>query len=140
VTLRDLPTVNAVLNSTSALLLLCGWWLIRHGRRNAHRIAMLGALTTSTLFLVSYLAYHFEVGSVRFSGAGAIRAVYFSILFGHTVFAAVIVPLVLVTVWRALGGRFEAHRALARYTLPLWLWVSVSGVVVYWMLYRLGQG
>jgi uncharacterized membrane protein YozB (DUF420 family) len=137
VTFRDLPTVNAVLNTTSAVLLLGGWWLIRHGRRDAHRLAMLAALTTSTLFLVSYLAYHFEVGSVRFTGAGAIRAVYLSILLSHTVLAAVIVPLVLVTVWRALGGRFAAHRALARYTLPLWLWVSVSGVVVYWMLYRL---
>jgi uncharacterized membrane protein YozB (DUF420 family) len=137
VTFRDLPTVNAVLNTTTAVLLLAGWWLIRHERRDAHRLAMLTALTTSSLFLVSYLAYHFEVGSVRFAGAGAIRAVYLSILVSHTVLAAVIVPLVLVTVWRALGGRFEAHRALARYTLPLWLWVSVSGVVVYWMLYRL---
>jgi uncharacterized membrane protein YozB (DUF420 family) len=139
VTFRDLPTVNAVLNTTTTVLLLAGWGLVRRGRRGAHRLAMLAALTTSSLFLVSYLAYHFEVGSVRFSGAGAIRAVYLSILFSHTVLAAVIVPLVLVTVWRALGGRFEAHRALARYTLPLWLWVSVSGVVVYWMLYRLAQ-
>jgi uncharacterized membrane protein YozB (DUF420 family) len=137
VTWRDLPTLNAVLNAASALLLLAGWWLIRHGRRSAHRAAMLAALTTSALFLVSYLAYHFEVGSVRFAGKGAIRAVYLSILLSHTVLAAVIVPLVLLTVARALRGRFEAHRAVARYTLPLWLWVSVSGVVVYWMLYQL---
>lgn len=136
-TWRDLPTLNAVLNTASALLLLAGWWLIRHGRRRAHRAAMLAALTTSALFLVSYLAYHFEVGSVRFAGKGAIRAVYLSILLSHTVLAAVIVPLVLLTVARALRGRFEAHRAVARYTLPLWLWVSVSGVVVYWMLYQL---
>ncbi len=136
-TWRDLPTLNAALNTASALLLLTGWWLIRHGRRDAHRRAMLLAVATSTLFLVSYLAYHFEVGSVRFTGQGPIRTVYFAILLGHTVLAAAIVPLVLVTLRRALRGRFEAHRALARITLPLWLWVSVSGVVVYWMLYRL---
>jgi uncharacterized membrane protein YozB (DUF420 family) len=137
VTYRDLPTLNAVLNATSAVLLLAGWWLIRHGRRVAHRRAMLAALATSTLFLVSYLAYHFEVGSVRFTGQGPIRTVYFAILVSHTVLAVAIVPLVLVTLARALRGRFEAHRSLARITLPLWLWVSVSGVVVYWMLYRL---
>ena len=136
-TFRDLPTLNAALNAASAVLLLTGWWLIRRGRRVAPRRAMLAALATSTLFLVSYLAYHFEVGSVRFTGQGAIRTVYFVILVGHTVLAAAIVPLVLVTLRRALRGRFDAHRALARITLPLWLWVSVSGVVVYWMLYRL---
>ena len=96
-TYRDLPTLNAVLNATSAVLLLTGWWLIRRGRRDAHRRAMLAALATSTLFLVSYLAYHFEVGSVRFTGQGPIRTVYFAILIGHTVLAAAIVPLVLVT-------------------------------------------
>jgi uncharacterized membrane protein YozB (DUF420 family) len=137
VTFRDLPSVNAVLNTASAVLLLAGWRLIRRGRRRAHRRAMLAALATSALFLVSYLVYHFEAGSVRFAGRGLVRRVYLSILLSHTVLAAAIVPLVLVTVVRALRGRFEAHRALARYTLPLWLWVSVSGVVVYWMLYRL---
>lgn len=136
-TLQDLPTLNAALNATSALLVLAGWWLIRHGRRDAHRRTMLLAVATSTLFLVSYLVYHFEVGSVRFTGRGFVRAVYFVILFGHTVLAVVIVPLVLATLRRALRGRFDAHRSLARVTLPLWLWVSVSGVVVYWMLYRL---
>jgi uncharacterized membrane protein YozB (DUF420 family) len=138
VTFQDLPTLNAALNTASAVLLLTGWWLIRDGRRDAHRRTMLAACTTSTLFLVSYLTYHFEVGSVRFTGQGAIRTVYFVILVGHTVLAVAIVPLVLVTLRRALRGRFDAHRALARITLPLWLWVSVSGVVVYWMLYRLG--
>jgi len=137
VTYQDLPTLNAVLNATSAVLLLAGWWLIRRGRRVAHRRAMLAALATSTLFLVSYLAYHFEVGSVRFTGQGLVRTVYFVILVSHTLLAVAIVPLVLVTLGRALRGRFEAHRALARITLPLWLWVSLSGVVVYWMLYRL---
>jgi uncharacterized membrane protein YozB (DUF420 family) len=139
VTYQDLPTLNAVLNATSAVLLLTGWWLIRHGRRIAHRRTMLAALATSTLFLVSYLAYHFEVGSVRFTGQGLVRTLYFAILVSHTLLAVAIVPLVLVTLRRALRGRFEAHRALARITLPLWLWVSVSGVVVYWMLYRLEQ-
>jgi uncharacterized membrane protein YozB (DUF420 family) len=137
VTWQDLPTLNAALNTTSAVLLLTGWRLIRRGRRDAHRRAMLAALATSTLFLVSYLAYHFQVGSVRFTGQGPIRTVYFAILVSHTVLAAAIVPLVLLTLARALRGRFEAHRALARVTAPLWLWVSVSGVVVYWMLYRL---
>jgi uncharacterized membrane protein YozB (DUF420 family) len=138
VTARDLPTLNAVLNSTCALLLLAGWWLARRGRRAAHRATMLAALLVSALFLASYLVYHFEVGSVRFTGQGWLRAVYFSLLLSHTVLAAAILPLVLVTVWRALGGRVEAHRAVARWTMPLWLYVSASGVAVYWMLYRLG--
>jgi uncharacterized membrane protein YozB (DUF420 family) len=140
VTTRDLPTLNAVLNTACALLLTTGWVLIRRRRREAHRLAMLGALATSVAFLASYLVYHFEVGSVRFAGRGAVRALYFTVLVSHTVLAAAIVPLVLVTVVRALRGRFEAHRAVARWTLPLWLWVSVSGVVVYWMLYRSGYG
>lgn len=134
---RDLPTLNACLNATAFALLLAGWWLVRRGRREAHRRAMLLALATSLAFLVSYLVYHAEVGSVRFAGRGPIRAVYFAILISHTVLAAVIVPLVGVTATHALRGRFDAHRAVARYTLPLWLWVSASGVAVYWMLYRL---
>jgi uncharacterized membrane protein YozB (DUF420 family) len=137
VTAADLPTVNAVLNASSAAFLLTGWLLIRRGRRDAHRRAMLGALACSALFLTSYLVYHAQVGSVRFTGEGAIRTVYFAILISHTVLAVVIVPLVLVTLVRALRGRFAAHRAVARYTLPLWGWVSLSGVAVYWMLYRL---
>jgi uncharacterized membrane protein YozB (DUF420 family) len=133
----DLPTLNAALNTSSAALLLLGWILIRTGRREAHRRAMLAALTCSALFLVSYLVYHFQVGSVRFTGEGPIRTVYFALLLSHTILAVAIVPLVLVTVVRALRGRFEAHRRIARVTLPLWGWVSVSGVAVYWMLYRL---
>ena len=133
----DLPTLNAALNASSAALLLVGWMLIRSGHRDGHRLAMLGALACSTLFLTSYLAYHFQVGSVRFTGQGPIRLFYFSLLITHTVGAVVIVPLVLVTLTRALRARFAAHRAIARITLPLWGWVSVSGVVVYWMLYRL---
>jgi uncharacterized membrane protein YozB (DUF420 family) len=138
VTVRDLPTLNAVLNSTCALLLLIGWWLARRGRRDAHRATMLAALLVSALFLASYLVYHFEVGSVRFTGHGPLRTVYFAVLLSHTVLAAAILPLVLVTLRRALGGRVEAHRALARWTMPLWVYVSASGVAVYWMLYRLG--
>jgi uncharacterized membrane protein YozB (DUF420 family) len=136
-TLSDLPTVNAVLNASAATLLALGWVLIRSGRRDAHRLAMLGAVVCSALFLVSYLVYHAEVGSVRFTGQGTIRTVYFAVLISHTVLAVVIVPLVLLTLTRALGGRFPAHRAVARFTLPLWGWVSLSGVAVYWMLYRL---
>ncbi len=136
-TIRDLPTLNAVLNTSSALLLATGWVLIRRRRRDAHRRAMLGALAVSAAFLTSYLVYHSQVGSVRFTGQGPVRTVYFALLLSHTLLAAVIVPLVLFTLARALRGRFDAHRALARWTFPLWMWVSVSGVVVYWMLYRL---
>lgn len=134
---RDLPALNAVLNGTSALLLATGYLLIRGGRREAHRRVMLAALATSALFLASYLAYHLQVGSVRFQKQGAIRTVYFAVLISHTVLAAVILPLILVTLRRALASRFEAHRRLARLTLPLWGYVSVSGVLIYWMLYRL---
>ena len=136
-TIRDLPALNAVLNTSCAVLLTLGWALIRRRRRDAHRLAMLGALAVSAAFLASYLVYHAQVGSVRFGGQGPVRAVYFAVLSSHTLLAAAIVPLVLVTLARALRGRFDAHRALARWTLPLWMWVSVSGVVVYWMLYRL---
>jgi uncharacterized membrane protein YozB (DUF420 family) len=129
------PSLNAVLNATSACLVTSGWLLIRRGHRQAHRRVMLGAFATSSLFLVSYLAYHSQVGSVRFAGLGPVRLVYFALLLSHTVLAAVIVPLVLVTLARGLGGRYDTHRPLARLTAPLWLWVSVSGVAVYWMLY-----
>ena len=136
-TVRDLPTLNAALNATSAVLLVLGWVLVRRRRLEAHRRAMLGAVGCSTLFLVSYLVYHAQVGSVRFQGQGWIRPLYFAILLTHTVLAAAIVPLVLVTLTRALRGRFEAHRRLARVTFPLWAYVSVTGVVIYVMLYRL---
>jgi uncharacterized membrane protein YozB (DUF420 family) len=137
VTVRDLPTLNAVLNALSAGFLLLGYVLIRQGRREAHRRAMLAAVACSAVFLTSYLVYHAQVGSVRFTGTGAIRTVYFAILLSHTVLAAVILPLVLLTLRRALRGDFGRHRALARVTFPLWAYVSVTGVVVYWMLYRL---
>lgn len=136
-TVRDLPTLNAVLNALAAGFLLWGYVLIRTGRREAHRRAMLAAVACSAAFLVSYLTYHAHVGSVRFARTGTIRTVYLTILLTHTVLAAVILPLVLVTLRRALRGDFARHRALARLTLPLWAYVSVTGVVVYWMLYRL---
>lgn len=136
-TLQDLPALNALLNSSSALLLAMGFLFIRAGRRDAHRNCMLGAVACSSLFLTSYLYYHAHVGSVRFTGVGAIRTVYFAILVSHTVLAVTIVPLVGLTLGRALRGRFDLHRRAARVTLPLWGYVSVTGVVVYWMLYRL---
>lgn len=135
-----LPTVNAVLNGAAAVLLATGYRMIRRGRREAHRRLMLAAFSVSVLFLVSYLVYHYEVGSVRFTGTGPIRTVYFTILISHTVLAAAVPPLAVVTLWRALKGRLEAHRRIARLTLPVWLYVSASGVAVYWMLYRLGAG
>lgn len=134
---RDLPTVNAALNATATLLLLLGWRLIRARRVGAHRRAMLAALGCSALFLVSYLVYHFEAGSVRFPGTGAARSVYLAILASHTLLAAALPVLVAVTVSRALARRFDRHRRIARVTLPVWLYVSVTGVVVYWMLYRM---
>lgn len=136
-TTRDLPAFNALLNGLSAALLLAGYLLIRARRRTAHRAAMLGAVASSALFLASYLYYHAQVGSVRFTGQGPLRILYFAILGTHTVLAAAIVPLVLVTLQRALSGRFDRHRHVARITLPLWAYVSVTGVVIYWMLYRL---
>jgi uncharacterized membrane protein YozB (DUF420 family) len=137
VSLRDLPAVNAALNALSALLLLAGYLLIRARRPDAHRAAMLGALASSTLFLASYLYYHSQVGSVRFTGQGPLRILYFAILGSHTVLAAAILPLALVTLQRALARRFDRHRRIARITLPIWAYVSVTGVVIYWMLYRL---
>lgn len=134
----DLPAVNATLNGVSAALLTAGFVLIRQRRMEAHRRCMLAALATSTLFLASYLVYHYHVGSVPFTRQGPIRIVYFTILISHIVLAAAILPLALVTVWRALGGRFARHAAIARWTLPIWLYVSVTGIAVYWMLYRMG--
>jgi uncharacterized membrane protein YozB (DUF420 family) len=135
--LHDLPTLNAILNSTSAVLIVIGYFLIRARRIEAHRRTMVAAFTTSTLFLISYLVYHAQVGSVHFQGTGAIRTVYFTILITHTILAAIVAPMVVVTLFRGLKGRFEKHRKLARITLPIWLYVSVTGVVVYAMLYHM---
>jgi putative membrane protein len=134
------PALNASLNATSALLLALGYIMIRRGRTRTHTSFMLGACGVTVAFLVSYLLYHARVGSVRFTGGGWIRPVYFAVLISHTVLAVTIVPLVVRTLWLAARRRFEAHRALARWTLPLWFYVSISGVVVYWMLYRVSWG
>jgi putative membrane protein len=135
--LHSLPAVNAGLNAASALLLVCGYVLIRTGRREAHRRAMLGAFAVSILFLISYLVYHAQVGSVRFQKTGLIRPVYFTILVSHTILAASVPVLAIVTLRRAWKGDFGRHRRIARWTLPVWLYVSVTGVVVYLMLYQL---
>jgi putative membrane protein len=130
------PILNAVLNATSACLIATGIVLIHQKRRIAHKRVMLTAVVTSSLFLISYLYYHAHVGSVRFQGQGLPRHVYFTILISHTILAAAVVPLVIVTLVRALRGRFERHRASARWTYPVWLYVSVTGVVIYFMLYQ----
>ena len=130
-----LPTFNAIMNATCAVLLVLGFVLIRRKMVRAHRAVMSLALTASVLFLTSYLYYHYQVGSRAFTGQGWIRPVYFTPLLSHTVLAAAIVPLVLIVVYRAARGQFDRHRAIARWTLPLWLYVSVTGVVIYFMLY-----
>ena len=132
-----LPAVNASLNATSTVFLLIGWRFIRRRDIRRHRWCMIAAFITSALFLASYLVYHANVGSVPFPGRGAIRTLYLSILLTHIVLAAIILPLALVTLSRALSRRFDRHRAIARWTLPIWLYVSVTGVVIYVMLYRL---
>ena len=131
------PVINASLNGTSAILLVTGHSMIKRGRMSAHRALMLAAIVTSSLFLASYLYYHWHVGSVRFQGHGWSRPLYFSILVSHTILAITIVPLVAITLSRALRERFDQHRAIARWTYPLWLYVSVTGVIVYFMLYHL---
>jgi putative membrane protein len=132
-----LPTLNAVLNGAAAILLVAGWWNIRHGRIDAHRRLMIGAFTTSVLFLVSYVAYHAQTGSRPFTGAGWVRVIYFTILLTHIVLAAAILPMAIVTLSRGLRRDDDRHRRLARWTFPLWVYVSVTGVVIYLMLYRL---
>jgi putative membrane protein len=132
-----LPTVNATLNGIATLFLAAGWRFIRRGDMRRHRFSMLAAFAASALFLVSYLVYHANVGSVPFRGQGAIRVIYFVILITHIVLAALILPLALLTLSRALSKRFDRHRRIARWTLPIWLYVSVTGVVIYLMLYRL---
>jgi uncharacterized membrane protein YozB (DUF420 family) len=131
------PVINATLNGTSAVLLVTAHHQIKSGKIVAHRALMLIAVATSTLFLISYLYYHWHVGSVSFGGHGWPRRVYFTILISHTILAAAIVPLVIITLSRALRQRFDRHRAIARWTYPLWLYVSVTGVVIYFMLYHL---
>lgn len=134
--IRFLPTLNAILNATSGVLILIGFVFIRRRNVQAHRACMIAALVSSALFLISYLVYHYHAGATRFAGTGAARAIYFFILTTHTILAVVIVPFVLVTVTRALRGQFARHRQVARWTFPMWLYVSVTGVIVYLMLYH----
>jgi len=136
-TVSDLPALNATLNGISGVLLTIGYVLIRQRRKRAHRAAMIAAFVTSGLFLVSYTIYHAQAGSRPFQGQGPIRTVYFTILISHVVLAAAVLPLAIVTLVRALRERFDAHARIARRTLPIWLYVSVTGVLVYLMLYQL---
>jgi putative membrane protein len=136
-TVTDLPALNATLNSVSGLLLVAGYVFIRRGEWRKHRACMLGAVIMSALFLTSYVIYHLQVGSVPFKGTGWIRTVYFTILIPHVILAAGMVPPVLITVSRGLSGRYDKHKRIARWTLPVWLFVSVTGVIVYVMLYQM---
>lgn len=133
---HNLPLLNAILNSTSAILLIAGFISIRTQKVKLHRAMMLSALACSVLFLTSYLVYHAQVGSVKFTGLGPVRIFYFTILVTHTILAVAIVPLVLVTLSRALRRRYRRHRSIAVWTLPLWLYVSVTGVIIYLLLYQ----
>ena len=130
------PALNATLNGTSAVLLFTGRALIMRGKIAAHRACMIAAVTSSALFLACYLYFHFHAGNILFLGQGWVRPLYFSILISHVVLAVAIVPLAIITLARGLGGRYQQHRAIARWTWPLWMYVSVTGVIVYFMLYQ----
>ena len=136
ISIGDLPTLNAALNGTSAVLLALGYFFICRKQVDFHKACMIGAFVTSTLFLGSYLFYHYHAGSKSFPGEGWTRPVYFAILISHVILATSTLPLAIVTMARGLRGRFEKHRRIARWTLPIWLYVSVTGVVVYLMLYH----
>ena len=136
-TVYDLPALNAALNALSFVLLITGYYFIRAKQWRKHRACMIGALAVSTLFLISYVIYHWNVGSVPFTKTGWIRTVYFAVLIPHVILAAAIVPPVLITVSRGLSKKYDKHRRIARWTLPLWLYVSVTGVIVYLMLYQM---
>ena len=132
-----LPAVNATLNATSGILLLTGYVLIKRRQIDAHRRAMLAAFTSSTLFLISYVVYHYHAGSRPFPGQGPIRAVYFAILVSHVILAIVILPFIISTLTKGLRGQYARHKRVARWTFPLWMYVSVTGVIVYLMLYQM---
>jgi uncharacterized membrane protein YozB (DUF420 family) len=136
VTLQDLPAVNASLNALSGILLLVGYVLIRQRRVETHRKVMIAAFVTSSIFLICYVVYHAQVGSVRFTRQGLVRPLYFTILITHVTLAAAVLPLALVTLSRGLRGRYARHRAIARWTFPIWLYVSITGVLVYVLLYQ----
>ena len=131
----DLPTLNATLNAISAALLIAGWVFIKSGRISAHKRCLIAAFVTSSLFLASYVTYHAQVGSKPYPGTGLARTLYFSILIPHVVLAAAVVPLAILTLTRGLKRQDDRHRRIARWTMPIWLFVSVTGVIVYLMLY-----
>jgi putative membrane protein len=135
--LTDLPAVNAVLNATSAVLLASGYGFIRRRQVTAHKRCMIAAFATSIMFLLSYLTYHYNVGSMPFRGQGWVRPLYFTILISHTILAVVIVPVALITLFRAWKADFAKHVRIAKWTFPIWLYVSLTGIIVYWMLYQL---
>lgn len=135
--LSDFPLLNASLNALSVFLLVTGFYFIKNKNIPAHKVCMISAGLTSSLFLVFYLYYHAHHGSTRFQGQGVIRTVYFTILISHTILAVIQLPLILLTFYRAFRGQLDKHKAIAKITLPIWLYVSVTGVIVYWMLYRL---
>ena len=134
--LHDLPALNASLNALSGLLLLIGYVFIRKGRIQQHRLCMISAFVTSSLFLICYIVYHAQVGSVRFTRVGFVRPLYFTILITHVTLAATVVPLALVTLSRGLKAQYPQHRRIARWTFPVWMYVSVTGVLVYVLLYQ----
>ena len=136
-TVTDLPALNATLNATALVLLTAGWFLIKSGRRQAHKWCMIAALVMSAAFLTSYVIYHLQVGSVPFQKTGWIRTLYFLVLIPHIILAIAIVPMILITLSRALSNQFDRHKKIAKITLPLWLYVSVTGVIVYVMLYQM---
>ena len=133
---NSLPHFQAGCNVVTTMFLLCGYAFIRNGKKTAHKACMLSALTASVMFLASYLTYHSIVGSVKYGGMGVARTVYFSVLTSHTLLATVALPMILAVLYRAFTGNFEAHKKIARWTLPTWLYVSITGVAVYLMLYR----
>jgi putative membrane protein len=135
--ITDLPTLNAAFNATAAVLIGAGFYFIRTKNIPAHKACMMAALAVSAVFLTSYLIYHYNVGSVRFTKQGWMRSVYFPLLLTHTVLAAVVLPMVLRTAWLAFKGRFASHVSIAKWTFPVWMYVSITGVIVYLMLYRL---
>lgn len=134
--IRMLPALNAILNATSGILIIIGYVMIRRKKVAAHRACMIGAVSASILFLISYLIYHFNVGATRFAGTGWSRPFYFTVLISHTILAVMLVPFVVVTLRRALKGDFARHRKVARWTFPMWVYVSITGVIVYFMLYH----
>jgi len=135
--IENLPAINAALNGTAGILLAIGYYFIKQGNMAAHKKAMISAFVVSSIFLVSYLVYHAHAGSTKFLGTGFIRPVYFTILISHIILAAVIVPMAIITMFRGLKARYDKHKKIARWTLPIWLYVSVTGVMIYFMLYHI---